>query len=147
MAYDAAREKSIEILKTVVTKAFAAGHPVKFGETEYVQLKRGQEIEVKDYDQEGVVEAFESGIFKKCPKQRYNKELGVDQHGFTYLRFHDFGDVDDLVDKHTPNMTTQEIDMMMVGTSATSVLTAMAHERRAPRPRQYMRQEDTGPSM
>jgi hypothetical protein len=147
MAYDAAREKSIEILKTVVTKAFAAGHPVTFGESEYVQLKRGQEIEVKDYDAEGVVEATESGIFKKCPKQRYNKELGVDQHGFTYLRFHDYGDVDELVDKHTPKMTTQDIDMMMAGTSAKSVLTAMAHERRAARPRQYMRQEDTGPSM
>lgn len=147
MAYDAAREKSIEILKTVVTKAFAAGHPVKFGDAEYVQLKRGQEIEVKEYDREGVVEATQSGIFKKCPKQRFNKELGADQHGFTYLRFHDFGDVDDLVDTHTPKMTTQDIDMMMVGTSAKSVLTAMAHERRAVRPPQSMRQEDSGPSL
>lgn len=147
MAYDAAREKTIEFLKTVVTKALAAGHPVNFGGAEYVQLKRGQEIEVKDYDVEGVVEATESGIFKKCPKQRYNKELGVEQHGFTFLRFHDYGDVDDLVDSHTPNMSLHDIDMMMVGTSAISVLTAMAHERIAARPRQYMRQEDAGPSM
>lgn len=146
MAYDAAREKSIEILKTVVTKALAAGHPVKFGETEYVQLKRGQEIEVKDYDGEGLVEALEGGIFRKCEKSRHNRELGVEQHGFTYLRYHDFGDVDALVDSHTPKMTTQDIDMMMVGTSAKSVLTQMAHERR-PRLRQCMRLEESGPSM
>lgn len=116
------REKSLKVLTHVVTSAFKAGHSVAFGDNEYVQKRRGQEIET---DTE-ILGVLESGIFKKCVRERG----GVKSD--TYLRFFDHGDIDSLISRETAELTVKEIDMIMIGVCSKTVLTALAREKRRP---------------
>ena len=116
------REKSLKVLTHVVTSAFKAGHPVAFGDNEYVQKRRGQEIET---DTE-ILETTDSGIFKKCVRERG----GVKSD--TYLKFFDHRDIDGLVARETAKLSIKEIEEIMIGVSAKTVLTAMAREKRRP---------------
>jgi hypothetical protein len=116
------REKALKVLTHVVTSAFKAGHSVAFGDNEYVQKRRGQEIET---DTE-ILETTDSGIFKKCVRERG----GVKSD--TYLKFFDHGDIDGLVARETAKLPIKEIDEIMIGVSAKTVLTALAREKRRP---------------
>jgi hypothetical protein len=116
------REKSLKVLTHVVTSAFKAGHSVAFGDNEYVQKRRGQEIET---DTE-ILGVLESGIFRKCVRER----AGVKSD--TYLRYFDHGDIDGLVARETAKLSIKEIDEIMIGVSAKTVLTALAREKRRP---------------
>lgn len=116
------REKSLKVLTHVVTSAFKAGHSVAFGDNEYVQKRRGEEIET---DTE-ILETMESGIFKKCVRDRG----GVKSD--TYLRFFAHGDIDSLVARETASLSIKEIDEIMIGVSGKTVLTALAREKRRP---------------
>lgn len=135
------RERSLQILRHVVGKAFAAGHSVVIGDGEYLQKRRGEEIETDTH----LIEILESGIFKKCPRISTDRSTGAEVRSDAFLRFYDHGDIDGLISRTTASMSIRDIDESMVGISAKTVLTQMAHEKR--RSREMSTKGDEGYSL
>lgn len=117
------RQRSLQLLTNVVSKAFDRREFVQLGTHEYTFRKKGETLD----DGENLYEARASGIFQKAPKYRGN--LDSPPIGYTFLHWGSRDDLEDILKVVCQDMSTTDIDCMMVGIGAGAVLRSMNPDR------------------
>lgn len=117
------RKRSLQLLTTVVSKAFDRREFVQLGTHEYTFRKKGETLE----DGDKLFEAMESGVFQKTPK--YRGSLDSPPIGYTFLHWGSRDDLEDILGVVCQDMSVTDIDCLMVGISAGAVLRSMNPDR------------------
>lgn len=117
------RQRSLQLLSNVVSKAFDRREFVQLGSHEYTFRKRGETLD----DGETLYEARDSGIFQKAPK--FRGDLNSPPVGYTFLHWGAKDDLDEILAVVCQDMSVTDIDSLMVGIGAAAVLRSMNPDR------------------
>lgn len=120
------RKKALEFLENAVKGAFAKGLKAKIAGSDYLFLKRGEQVEVGDH----VMVTTESGIFQKAPVLQYNSSThSQDVVRYTLLHYGHAEQLSGILDHLCREMSTHEIEMTMVGITSHSTVSKKSVQR------------------
>lgn len=120
------RDKALKILEDAVKGVFAKGLKAPIGGSDYLFLKRGEEVEVGDH----IMVTTESGIFQKAPVYQYNSKIQVQEVvRHTLLHYGHAEQLSGILEHLCKDMSAHDIEMTMVGIVSHSALSKKSIQR------------------
>lgn len=120
------RKKALELLESTVKGAFAKGLKAPIAGSDYLFLKRGEEVEVGEH----IMITTESGIFQKSAVHQYNTKTKVQEVvRHTLLHYGHAEQLSSILDHLCKDMSVHDIDMTMVGIASHSALAKKSIQR------------------
>lgn len=120
------RQAAMQFLENAVMKAFSAGLEAPIGGSEYLFLKRGEEVEVGEH----VMVTTESGIFQKSPVHQYSPETHKDEVvRHTLLHYGHAEQLSGILEHLCKDMSIHEIEMTMVNITSSSAVSRKSVQR------------------
>lgn len=113
------RRAAMQFLENAVKKAFSQGIQATIGGSDYLFLKRGEEVEVGDH----IMVTTESGIFQRSPVYERDQSSQVKQVvRHTLLHYGHAEQLSGILEHLCKDMSAHEIDMTMVNITSHTAL-------------------------
>lgn len=113
------RRAAMQFLENAVKKAFSLGVQATIGGSDYLFLKRGEEVEVGDH----IMVTTESGIFQRSPVYEQDQSSpGKQVVRHTLLHYGHAEQLSGILEHLCKDMSVHEIDMTMVNITSHAAL-------------------------
>ena len=120
------RKAAMQFLENAVKGAFAKGLKAPIGGSDYLFLKRGEEVQVGDH----MMVTTESGIFQKAPVYEYNPKTKLQEIvRHTLLHYGHADQLSGILDHLCREMSVHDIEMTMVGITSHLALSKKSIQR------------------